>query len=196
MTALITLFVHIICNPSDTLASRNIALMEVAVGFFGRLEYVAPGEAGFTPVREFARQARFIVDKTLPGPCHCETDSNEPRDGPQDAPDMVFETFPGEIGRPGSLHRIGDHRGESQESGMEGAALCLNFPSTLNNDAGLGILESNMSMVLSDMNSAFAERQHEIDTNLLSFGPLSSDSWLNVWPNPSEMAVPNSGGSY
>lgn len=65
MTALTTLFVHVVSGSStDAASTRNdMALMEVVVGFFGRLEYVTSGEAAFTKTAEFVRQARIITEK-------------------------------------------------------------------------------------------------------------------------------------
>ncbi|KAL1898524.1 hypothetical protein Sste5346_003428 [Sporothrix stenoceras] len=69
MTALTTLFVHVVATSSthtttDASSTRNdMALMEVVVGFFGRLEYVTSGEAAFTKTAEFVRQARIITKR-------------------------------------------------------------------------------------------------------------------------------------
>ncbi|EFX06040.1 fungal specific transcription factor domain containing protein [Grosmannia clavigera kw1407] len=63
LTALTTLFMHVMCNPSDGSSSNDIALMEAVVGLFGRLEYVTSGEAAFTKATEFVRQARSVVDR-------------------------------------------------------------------------------------------------------------------------------------
>ncbi|CAK7205231.1 hypothetical protein SEUCBS139899_007998 [Sporothrix eucalyptigena] len=71
MTALTSLFMHVVSSPveaSDEAASstrNDIALMEVAVGFFGRLEYMTSGEAAFTKTTEFVRQARIITDQRM-----------------------------------------------------------------------------------------------------------------------------------
>lgn len=62
MTALTTIFMHVVCSrPDETTTQNDIALMEVIVGFFGRLEYVTSGEAAFTKTTEFVRQARAVV---------------------------------------------------------------------------------------------------------------------------------------
>jgi len=55
MTALITIFMHIITYPTESSTQNDIALMEVVVGFFGRLEFVTSGEAAFTKTGEFIR---------------------------------------------------------------------------------------------------------------------------------------------
>lgn len=65
MTALTTIFVHVVSNPFDESAQNDIALMEVIVGFFGRLEYVTSGEAAFTKTTEFVRRARSVTDRRV-----------------------------------------------------------------------------------------------------------------------------------
>lgn len=62
-TAFTTIFVHVVTNPRDESIHRDIALMEVIVGFFGRLEFITSGEAAFTKMSEFVRQARRIVGR-------------------------------------------------------------------------------------------------------------------------------------
>ncbi|EXA32090.1 hypothetical protein FOVG_16667 [Fusarium oxysporum f. sp. pisi HDV247] len=62
-TALTTLFLHVVENPSDPSVRDDIALMEIVVGFFGRLEYITSGEAAFTKTTEFVSQARTIVTR-------------------------------------------------------------------------------------------------------------------------------------
>jgi hypothetical protein len=61
MTALVTIFMHVIHDPLASSTSHDIALMDAVVGFFGRLEYVTSGEAAFTQMGEFVRQVRHIV---------------------------------------------------------------------------------------------------------------------------------------
>jgi len=63
MTALVTIFMHVVCNPLEWTANNDIALMEVIIGFFGRLEFVTSGVAAFTKTGEFVRQARYMVDR-------------------------------------------------------------------------------------------------------------------------------------
>lgn len=63
MTALTTIFMYVVSNPSGVSIRNDIALMDVVVGFFGRLEYMTSGETAFTKVAEFARQARSIADR-------------------------------------------------------------------------------------------------------------------------------------
>lgn len=77
LTALTTIFLHVVSNPFDESTQSDIALMEVIVGFFGRLEYVTSGEAAFTKMTEFVRQARSVTDNAARA--HSNTTSPEPR---------------------------------------------------------------------------------------------------------------------
>lgn len=63
MTALVTVFMHVVSNPLEATASNDIALVEVVIGFFGRLEFVTSGVAAFTKTGEFVRQARSVVEE-------------------------------------------------------------------------------------------------------------------------------------
>ncbi|KPM44101.1 hypothetical protein AK830_g2484 [Neonectria ditissima] len=68
-TALTTIFVHIVADPSNESTQSDIALMETVVGFFGRLEYVTDGETAFTKTTEFVQQARRMADRHGNGRC-------------------------------------------------------------------------------------------------------------------------------
>jgi hypothetical protein len=63
MTALITIFTHVVCNPLSETASNDIALMEVVIGHFGRLEFITSGGTTFNKVGELVRLARGVVQK-------------------------------------------------------------------------------------------------------------------------------------
>jgi hypothetical protein len=63
MTALLTIFMHVVCNPLEASARNDIALMEAVVGFFGRLEYLTSGDTAFTKTGEFVRHVRMVVDQ-------------------------------------------------------------------------------------------------------------------------------------
>ncbi|KAH7131835.1 fungal-specific transcription factor domain-containing protein [Dendryphion nanum] len=65
MTALTTLFLNAVYDSMDSCTSNDVALMDVAVGFFGRMEFVTAGEAAFTKMREFGRQARHLIQNRL-----------------------------------------------------------------------------------------------------------------------------------
>jgi hypothetical protein len=59
--AFTAIFFHTVSNPPDESTQGDIALMEMVVGFFGRLEYVTSGEAAFTTTTEFVRHARSMT---------------------------------------------------------------------------------------------------------------------------------------
>lgn len=191
MTALITLFIHIIRNPSDPSANQDLALMEVAVGFFGRTEYVTSGEAGFTTVTEFVRQARLIVDKSSLGPCSCET--GEARH----VVSLACSRGAGE----GSAGMIHDHISKSahvQEvgNGTNGIQGLESPSSDLHLDVQTPALDSGavgspVRRALFDEpdGSASLSGNHSgmISSNLdfPQLGPSPSDDWFNAWPSPS-----------
>ncbi|CAG9946960.1 unnamed protein product [Clonostachys rosea f. rosea IK726] len=77
LTALIAIFVNVVSNPCSQSTHNDIALMEVIVGFFGRLEYITSGEAAFTKMTEFVRQARIVADNAASA--HSNTKSQEPQ---------------------------------------------------------------------------------------------------------------------
>lgn len=62
-SALIAIFVQTVSNPPNESTQTDLALMETAVGFFGRIEYMTSGEATFTKTTEFVRHARCIISK-------------------------------------------------------------------------------------------------------------------------------------
>ena len=61
LTALITLFTHVLGDPTSPSAPTDIALMEVVTGLFGRLEFYTSGIVSLTGISEFARLARTAV---------------------------------------------------------------------------------------------------------------------------------------
>lgn len=82
MTAINTIFMHIVCNPLATSVSNDIALMDAVVGFFGRLEYITSGEAAFTRMGELVQQARCIVLSAQEDAARVR-EPNQPANGPQ-----------------------------------------------------------------------------------------------------------------
>ena len=60
---LINLFVHVLKHPTASSAASDIALMEVIVGQFGRLEFASSGQMSFSFAREIAGLARTAVKK-------------------------------------------------------------------------------------------------------------------------------------
>ncbi|KAH6879562.1 fungal-specific transcription factor domain-containing protein [Thelonectria olida] len=78
-TALTTLFAHVVTSPDNASTRNDIALMEVVVGFFGRLEYITSGETAFTKTTEFVRLARRIADRYADA-ARSESQRRDPRD--------------------------------------------------------------------------------------------------------------------
>lgn len=62
MTALTTIFVHVVGDPQSDSAGNDVALMEAAVGHFGRLEFLTAGGTAFTKIGELVRLARSVVE--------------------------------------------------------------------------------------------------------------------------------------
>ena len=63
MTALLSVFSHVINKPTLASAKNDIALMEVVIGFFGRLEFLTSGIAAFTKASDIVRKARDAVER-------------------------------------------------------------------------------------------------------------------------------------
>ena len=60
---LINLFVHVLKHLTVSSAASDIALMEVIVGQFRRLEFASSGQMSFSFAREIAGLARTAVKK-------------------------------------------------------------------------------------------------------------------------------------
>ena len=63
LTAVVPLFISVVANPFDPSTKDDIALMHVATGIFGRLEFITSGDFAFQGVTEFAPLATNMVDK-------------------------------------------------------------------------------------------------------------------------------------
>jgi Fungal specific transcription factor domain len=63
LTAVVPLFIYVVANPLDPSAKDDIALMNVATGVFGRLEFITSGDFAFEGGTEFAPLATGIVEK-------------------------------------------------------------------------------------------------------------------------------------
>jgi hypothetical protein len=61
VTALTTVFIHVVSNPLSDSASNDIALMEVVIGHLGRLEFITSGGSAFNKFGELVRLARGVV---------------------------------------------------------------------------------------------------------------------------------------
>lgn len=63
MIGLINLFVHILKFPSLPSARSDVALLDVAAGYFGHMEFVTSSELNFPFARDVATIARQTVNK-------------------------------------------------------------------------------------------------------------------------------------
>jgi hypothetical protein len=61
MVGLINLFVSILIKPTSTTAQSDVALLDVAAGHFGHLEFMTSNELAFPFTREVAAMARATV---------------------------------------------------------------------------------------------------------------------------------------
>ena len=178
MTALITLFVHVIDHPTEPSSTHDLALMEVAVGFFGRLEYVTSGEAGFTQTTEFVRQARFVVDRFAQNPCHCGSKgADQALNLSPTRAAIVNERSKGIHGQLGNLQT---HGVSSFPSGIISSST---IHESYNLEA-LGCEEIDRFGNLDDIDGeSFEECLAAVHTDvpLPQFGSVSQDSWLNLW---------------
>jgi hypothetical protein len=65
--ALMTLFAHIISDPSSPTATEDTALMEVVTGLFGHLKFLSSDLQFLDQAKEFVRLAQLAVQNTKPG---------------------------------------------------------------------------------------------------------------------------------
>ncbi|OAG42085.1 hypothetical protein AYO21_03539 [Fonsecaea monophora] len=65
MIGLINLFIHILKFPSLSSARSDVALLDVAAGYFGHMEFVTSSELNFPFARDVATVARQTVTKAL-----------------------------------------------------------------------------------------------------------------------------------
>jgi hypothetical protein len=63
MHGFMNLFIFVITNPTSTTAQSDLALLDVAAGFFGQLEFVTGSQVRFAFARDVAALARTVVDK-------------------------------------------------------------------------------------------------------------------------------------
>lgn len=62
MHAFMNLFIFVIGNPTLPSARSDLALLDVAAGFFGQLEFVTSSKLRFSFARDIAALARTVVD--------------------------------------------------------------------------------------------------------------------------------------
>lgn len=60
--ASVNLFVHILQNPECTSAQSNLVLLDIAAGFFARLEFATDGNLSLPFARDIATLARQAVE--------------------------------------------------------------------------------------------------------------------------------------
>lgn len=76
MVGLINLFVTILNNPASSAAQSDVALLDIAAGHFGHLEFTTSNELAFPFTREVATLARATVKKARERPVTDGTVSN------------------------------------------------------------------------------------------------------------------------
>ncbi|KAH9821431.1 fungal-specific transcription factor domain-containing protein [Teratosphaeria destructans] len=163
MTALLTVFLNLLGNPREPSAPPDIALMEVVVGFFGRLEYMTSGEACFTEVAQFVRQARTIVHETA------RASALERRDSPVD------------------LHLTGIHSLASVQSSQESQRNAAEGESLQTRETRHDFIPITPSLHPVAESSRQAQSQLPDDNHLFGATHIprlqaNYDPWLENWP--------------
>jgi hypothetical protein len=64
MVGLINLFVTILIKPTSSAAQSDVALLDIAAGHFGHLEFMTSNELTFPFTREVAAMARATVKRS------------------------------------------------------------------------------------------------------------------------------------
>ncbi len=62
MQAFINLFLYVVGNPAIPSVQSDLALLDVAAGYFGQMEFVTESKLSFPFVRDFAALARTVVE--------------------------------------------------------------------------------------------------------------------------------------
>ncbi|KEF61157.1 uncharacterized protein A1O9_02722 [Exophiala aquamarina CBS 119918] len=62
MHAFINLFIHVLKNPASTSTRSDMALLDVAAGYFGQLDFLTGSKLGFPFARDITAFARQAVD--------------------------------------------------------------------------------------------------------------------------------------
>ena len=63
MRAFVNLFVYVIENPQSPSVHSDLALLDVAAGYFGQMEFVTGSKVSFPFARDIAALARNVVDE-------------------------------------------------------------------------------------------------------------------------------------
>lgn len=104
LSALFILFDFVVHNPSHPETSTNLALLDVAGGYFSRLEYATGGSLPSSILSDFAHIARQFVrdinpDERIPGDIARYTPylSTKPFEGMSDDPQQPMTYLPTHI---------------------------------------------------------------------------------------------------
>lgn len=76
MVGLINLFVSILIKPTSTAAQSDVALLDIAAGHFGNMEFMTSNELAFPFTREVAAMARTTVKTAKERPATGSTASD------------------------------------------------------------------------------------------------------------------------
>jgi hypothetical protein len=63
MIGLINLFIHILKYPTGPSVRSDVALLDVAAGYFGHMEFITAAELSFPFARDVAALARKVFNK-------------------------------------------------------------------------------------------------------------------------------------
>ncbi len=190
MTALLTIFLHIVFHPTEKSAAHDLALMEVAVGFFGRSEYITSGEAGFIQVTEFVRQARAVVSKTTQLLCNCIPEDLQVSEQPIHPPNV-------HVGDTDVIHGNGEPVLEQVKA--HESAIAAELSENANEETSDELLSTNipsdspdidLGEFREDVPLSTAAEGTCVDTagvDLLDLSATGYEPWLNSWLSPSEL---------
>ncbi|OQU99095.1 Fungal specific transcription factor domain-containing protein [Cladophialophora immunda] len=125
LTAIITLFSHVVTNPLSPSATADIALIQCVMGLFGRIEYVSSGTILLTQSGEFAKIASSVVDKAKNHGVVCENPS----------PSQLTETTTHQqMGAGEDLHEVSGPEGCNQNATL--------YPPFLQTQAGNALADT------------------------------------------------------
>lgn len=188
MTALLTIFLHLISSPTDKSAANDVALMEVAVGFFGRLEYVTSGEAGFTQVTEFVRHARSVVNKSARSLCSCvPNDSGPPEPSDQSCVQLSNK-------RAEDVFEFQNHLQEATSLGNSGETRETLHPGDYNADMSTGAASFELCTATPFDAMRKDPVDKAIDFEISDLGAHGYEPWLDLWSSPLQLELSGTSG--
>ncbi|KAH6867680.1 fungal-specific transcription factor domain-containing protein [Thelonectria olida] len=183
LTALTTIFIHVVSNPLNESTQNDIALMEVVIGFFGRLEYVSSGEAAFTKMTELVRQARSVTNNAARA--HSNTRSPEPQRNcrpslalsPEDR--MDAEETPLELTDNSTTQ---SYRMLSSHLSSNCAQTAVPFPETESAETyHSGNANANHGLGVANEGPLSHSLYNDVMGLLVSSGEVPDESWLGSW---------------